>query len=699
MAFTQISGDALQYIQDNIAAVDSYIKLYAAGTTTPISMATDNTGGTLLTKAKIDSQGRAVNGSDAPFVPHIDQVYRIVLYPDATTADANAFGSALYDIDNLDQFAIDSKLEVYAVNFPTIALAKADAVGLLAANIGGFARVAEFSGGLSTDDLFEIVTSGTGTDDGGSFHDSDAALAYQLQLMRKDVISSASFGLVGTSDDTAIFQNMLDFCEGKSLYIRNPGNVIHISQVVIPSNIDIFIEPGTVIEDNGDIEGTLDKLFRIFRVINVRIVGYGATLQGLGSGNYTGEQNHGLYIVGCQRVYVAGLTVSATGGDGFYVGSSGGTGDQLLTEDVALVDCDGQANRRQGLTINSAKNCLIDRFGGDITDGTAPQAGIDIEPDSNEEFLINIVIRDSNTGGNSGSGITVGIRALAGAVDKTVSITIENHRDVGSTNSYAIAAFNGTLGNIKGRITYKDCKASDSINGSFAVRNFGSDGPLIEIIRPHVHNNATSGGIAPKSHSPFSVFREVGDVGSAKIGNVRIIDPLITIDETDVTPQTIAAFHVNDLTTTTPADEAEKVFIIDPIEIGGIDPNVAVDFVGSGTITDSYDLLRRSENSNVTLSPTSYVRTLDNEAETDSNQLVTLADNFSPGSPDITFENKQDGNDLIIDPDVLSTIVPFGTGAGKRLSSTQIGNKITLRRTSATQWNVIDVVGTWVAEA
>lgn len=98
-----ISGSALQFSKNagGAAAADYYLKFYAAGTTTAIPMATDTSGSTTLDKCKVDSNGWAVNGSDDPFIPHIDRTYKIVLYRNATDADNNTTGSAVWVIDAL----------------------------------------------------------------------------------------------------------------------------------------------------------------------------------------------------------------------------------------------------------------------------------------------------------------------------------------------------------------------------------------------------------------------------------------------------------------------------------------------------------------------------------------------------------------------------------------------------------------------
>lgn len=74
------------------------LKFYQDGTTTPTNMATDNTGGTQLSDVAYDSNGTPSNGG-SPFVPHIDQAFKMSLYPDQASADADS--GAVWTIDNL----------------------------------------------------------------------------------------------------------------------------------------------------------------------------------------------------------------------------------------------------------------------------------------------------------------------------------------------------------------------------------------------------------------------------------------------------------------------------------------------------------------------------------------------------------------------------------------------------------------------
>jgi len=107
MAWTPISGTVTQYSTDtNELASGYYIKLYNSGTTTPYSMATDSTGGTLLAKCKLSAEGYPLTNpldDSTVFIPHINQDYRIVLYRNEADADANTTANAAWNVDGVAQ--------------------------------------------------------------------------------------------------------------------------------------------------------------------------------------------------------------------------------------------------------------------------------------------------------------------------------------------------------------------------------------------------------------------------------------------------------------------------------------------------------------------------------------------------------------------------------------------------------------------
>jgi hypothetical protein len=102
MAFLPVSGVPIQLQRaDGEFASGYYLKFYVAGTTTPLNMATDSTGATLLDKCAIDANGFPINTSLAPFIPFVEEDYAIAVYTNAADADANNTGSAFVFIDNV----------------------------------------------------------------------------------------------------------------------------------------------------------------------------------------------------------------------------------------------------------------------------------------------------------------------------------------------------------------------------------------------------------------------------------------------------------------------------------------------------------------------------------------------------------------------------------------------------------------------
>ena len=115
MAYNPISGFTLQVItQTGQVASDYYLKFYEANTTTPLSMATDSTGGTLLVKAKINDSGFPISNpldNSTVFIPHMNADYRLVVYLNEADADADATGSAYVNIPVVSTFGTVAALD------------------------------------------------------------------------------------------------------------------------------------------------------------------------------------------------------------------------------------------------------------------------------------------------------------------------------------------------------------------------------------------------------------------------------------------------------------------------------------------------------------------------------------------------------------------------------------------------------------
>lgn len=114
------------------------LQAYAAGTSTPIAMATDDTGATTLAFTTLNAAGNPVS-SGAVFIPYIDQNYKLVLYPNAA-AQASQSG-AVWTVDNI-QIAPPSNsafIQVFSGDGSTTVFTLSQDLGTNAATIMVFA--------------------------------------------------------------------------------------------------------------------------------------------------------------------------------------------------------------------------------------------------------------------------------------------------------------------------------------------------------------------------------------------------------------------------------------------------------------------------------------------------------------------------------------------------------------------------------
>lgn len=233
--WSPISGTLPQY--DRTAAAGGgpasgyFLKFYDTSIVA-ISMASDKDGGGSLDKAQLDSSGYPINGSSARFIPYIDRDYKIALYTNAVDADADTTGNA--DWFPVTTLVMASRNELtFAKIFDTKALMVASTLF----TTGDIGNTVEMLGYFSNDDgkgnHFEIVGSGTSTDDGGSFLDSTGSPTIQFKaLFPGGKINVGQFGVVGTglTGDVPRIQAAIDYRYANQLNTET----LHSITIIIP---------------------------------------------------------------------------------------------------------------------------------------------------------------------------------------------------------------------------------------------------------------------------------------------------------------------------------------------------------------------------------------------------------------------------------------------------------------------------------
>ncbi|MCC6423333.1 MAG: right-handed parallel beta-helix repeat-containing protein [Phycisphaerales bacterium] len=233
-------------------------------------------------------------------------------------------------------------------------------------------------------------------------------------------------GGFNATDSTATLQAAIN--SGQDIYVPKMSSDWIITPVFLTkSNQKILFQDGVVVTAKaGAFMGTNDSLFKATNVSNVEMIGYGATLQ-MRKSDYTqppypaGEWRMGVSILGGSGVTVKGFTIQNTGGDGIYLGTgvSNTSATNVLIKDVVLKN-----NDRQGISIVNADGVTIDNAVSLSTSGTAPSAGIDIEPDSTTNVIKNIAIKNSIFASNAGHGIQFDFNL--GTPTAATNLSIEN---------------------------------------------------------------------------------------------------------------------------------------------------------------------------------------------------------------------------------------------------------------------------------
>ena len=247
------------------------------------------------------------------------------------------------------------------------------------------------------------------------------------------VLTDTSFGVKGDgiTNDRVALQAAIDGSVGQILLITGQSR-IDITGLTLRSNTHIRFAQGASIKllaHNTD----WYQMMRIWDVSNVNIES--PYLDGSKSLNAatSGEWGMGISIAGSSNVTITSPTTIDCWGDGIYIANSY-IEDGVTSKAVTITNHLADGCRRQGVTIISGDTITFDHPVWQNIGGTAPQAGLDIEPNDNTAVFRAIRIVSPKTLGCAGPGIQIDLGSLAGPVAKTVDIQITNHIDNSQTD-------------------------------------------------------------------------------------------------------------------------------------------------------------------------------------------------------------------------------------------------------------------------
>ena len=165
-----------------------------------------------------------------------------------------------------------------------------------------------------------------------------------------------------------------------------------------------------------------------------------------------GEWGHGIAIGNSANVVVRDCVVSECWGDGLYVSSAT---DAYINNVV----CDN--NRRNGISMISGENVKFVDCVCSNTNGTAPQAGIDVEPNYNTDGLKNILFERCSSVNSAGA---AGIFVHTKADDSNVTF-----RNCHSDNKLSLLALSGQNAKFNFEGCYIAGSSGSLLNTTFSV--------------------------------------------------------------------------------------------------------------------------------------------------------------------------------------------------------------------------------------
>ncbi|MCF0053976.1 hypothetical protein LXM25_28140 [Dyadobacter sp. LJ53] len=495
------------------------------------------------------------------------------------------------------------------------------------------------------------------------------------------------FGVVGdgTTDNTAALQAMLDRADISSIYFPKPAVSYRIKRLNLRSNKTIVLEEGTVVEGLGTL-GLEERMMMMNNVQNISIKGNNVVFKDKKANYTSGEQRHIFTMLGVTNVTIEGVAANNSGGDGFYIGASS---TQKYSENVKLINISADNNRRQGLSIVSGKNIEVISPVLTNSNGTAPNAGIDIEPNNPDEFLEGIRITNPITRNNVGAGIVILIDDFKGT-NRVVDITITNHNDDGSMYGAYVSRATGA---IAGTITFQNPIWRNNRANGFCASNYSSNACTIQVNDPTVIDCNVAGSTHAVFGSAFLVYREANALGDVNVGNVHIIRP--KVQDTRSVKKIVSAFAFEDISK---KGNVNNCSLIDPVVLDGLDVLKYVHFavLNNFALSDRHEKLTFDvAQLNRTLTYGFYKRVFHNATSTGTR---TISLNSLPANyPAITFEVRN-GQILRLIPTINDNILPLSANKGKYIQCNVVGSKITLRKTTTNSWQVMEMIGTWTVQ-
>lgn len=450
--------------------------------------------------------------------------------------------------------------------------------------------------------------------------------------------------------------------------------------LVVPSGSHWVLHPEFVLRARAA-SNPKYEILRLHDKVDVVIEGAGARIIGERAQHKStaGEWGMGVSIRGCANIRISDLHVENCWGDGWYIGA---TVKKNHSQDVHLERISSDYARRNGLSLISARGfvCIDGRFTN--TRGTAPEWGIDLEPNYRSDFLEDVTFVRPRTERNASAGIGLYLHALSGTRNP-VSIRFIDPVDTGSAQGFLGAH----AANIPGIVEFLDPVSREAHYNAIAFRNWRTSGPQLRVVRPSCVDWNRAKNQSRTLSAAILIHATQKDPGQDALGNIEITEPDLMLNSGSA----VSSIAVSDLRSTAAALPA-RIAIRDPIDLAGL----PVSFGKAADIqfTDRHrKSVTRLADGSQTLGPATFF-------------MHNITPNLTRKSTYYINENHGVGTELVLEiggsggparfrfpPGVR--LSPDTLGPNRLITSSAKGARLQIRKVSEREWRVIKKVGTW----
>ncbi len=326
------------------------------------------------------------------------------------------------------------------------------------------------------------------------------ALSESSVVYSEDAVVASAFGY-NSLDATDCLQGAIDSGAKKVIVDKQEGPWI-VRPISLRSDLELVLEEGVeILAKQGEFKSLGAVLFSAENVNNliIRGEGRGATLR-MRKKDYWNEPykksewRHCVALTSSAKITLENLTIAESGGDGVYIGVKI---PGIPCRDITIRNVDCVANNRQGISVISVDGLLIENCVLRDTVGTAPQSGIDFEPNKEDEQISNVVMRNVKCIDNMGDGFAFYLVNMKNT-GKDLSIKIvdcESIRNFQTGISFQTA--NGSDCVLPGKVEFVNVALVGN-NVGVAVRSKWAEGASLvfkdcKIVTPSA-DKATKGG-------------------------------------------------------------------------------------------------------------------------------------------------------------------------------------------------------------